>query len=112
MTTNPETRLRVGGVRATWFAAGVLGLLLHRPWSIGVLLAIGTPWVVGMVLLAGEDTSTRLSLAWRETVARRAGVFGVGRRRDDDAGSSARSHSRRQCAGELWLVIVLSVVRA
>jgi hypothetical protein len=77
MTTNPETRLRVGGVRATWFAAGVLGLLLHRPWSIGVLLAIGTPWVVGMVLLAGEDTSTRLSLAWRETVARRAGVFGV-----------------------------------
>jgi lysophospholipase L1-like esterase len=77
VTTNPEARLRVAGARAIWFAAGVLGLLLHRPWSTEVLLAIGTPWAVGTVLLAGEDTAARLRRAWREAISRSAGVFGA-----------------------------------
>jgi hypothetical protein len=110
MTTNPETRLRVAGVCAIWFAAGVLGLLLHRPWSMWVLLAIGTPWVVGMVLLAGEDTSARLRLAWRETVARSAGIFGavgVGTTMLVVALAVAPGAS---VVATLWLMVGLSVV--
>jgi lysophospholipase L1-like esterase len=77
MTGAPEAKPRVAEARAAWVVAGVLGVVLHHPWSVGVWLGIGIPWAAGMLLLTGRGTSTRLALVWREVLSGRAGMFGV-----------------------------------
>lgn len=77
MMITSDTKPRVAEARAVWVAAGVLGIVLHRPWSPPILLVIGVPWVSGLLLLAGKGTASRLARVWREAVMSREGVFGA-----------------------------------
>ena len=64
-------------LRVAWLFVGLLGAVVHWPWTAAIMTVFAVPWLVGLLLLFRGRTLRRLSDALRAALATRAGAAGA-----------------------------------